>query len=735
MKYFIFSILFFFSFNSYSQKLEIAPLGSNPLIKKKQHLHKSALTFDSTFVYTTDTLSLPFFDEFSTNNFQNYTADYFAPGVTSQLFYHLLDTLTGLPLPLTSYYTDQQTFKRTFDLLTNTYTDTVFNTISVEVVDLSVYPVVQDVFQLYPPYYIYDTIGVANDPDTVWVTNPPYVQDSARIFFMPISDPSKIWLDSYAYHNYRYADTPRSLGVVTFDGLDEFGYPYQFGSAVTDYADYLTSKPIDLSSKQISDSLYFSFLFQPQGLGDVPESTDSLVLEFLDSDQDEWHHIWGVKGDTNQGFNVVHIPVTNSVFFKDAFQFRFKNYGSLAGALDHFHIDYVHFRENSDVSDTLFKDFAFSYPLYTLLNNYTSVPWEHYKNSSQNKMTDSLLVVVHNGSNNPENYQDGSIQIYKNNIYKGDFTLPGFNLANQNINYAPESSISSYHDLTGGYEYEKNEPELFVEFDVVAKATAQFPNFSLNDSTVFHQKFQNYYSYDDGSAEAAFGPTGAQSRLAVKFDAYEADSLIGVAMHFVPTVNDVSSNLFLITVWENDNGNPGNVLYEDDIFFPRQPMYKNGINLFHTYYFTDTVKVSVGTSFFIGWRQLDADRLNLGLDRNIDKSSLIQYSVNGGVTWFSSPFAGSAMIRPIFSTDLDGQLSVESPQNPAIYFYPNPTNGLLKIKNLDDNKLYKVELFNSTGNLQKVFFSDKINLNKYSPGIYFLKIEGLSNKTYKIIKQ
>ena len=108
-----------------------------------------------------------------------------------------------------------------------------------------------------------------------------------------------------------------------------------------------------------------------------------------------------------------------------------------------------------------------------------------------------------------------------------------------------------------------------------------FLKYTSKHLSKFHQKFQNYYSYDDGSAEAAFGPTGAQSRLAVKFDAYEADSLIGVAMHFVPTVNDVSSNLFLITVWENDNGNPGSVLYEDDIFFSKNVFFGLDRSIFH----------------------------------------------------------------------------------------------------------------------------------------------------------
>ncbi|MFM7299889.1 MAG: hypothetical protein ACKO1R_01975, partial [Crocinitomicaceae bacterium] len=95
----------------------------------------------------------------------------------------------------------------------------------------------------------------------------------------------------------------------------------------------------------------------------------------------------------------------NSNYFTSGFKFRFRNYGSLAGALDHFHVDYIHLRNLSFFNDTLFKDFAFSYPLTSLLKTYTSVPWDHYQNSTVNRMSDSLEVKVHNGSLLPENYQ------------------------------------------------------------------------------------------------------------------------------------------------------------------------------------------------------------------------------------------------------------------------------------------------------------------------------------------
>lgn len=731
----LFFLTFLFYTISYAQSLEIGPLYSNPNISVKSKLKlKSSGSIDSTFIYYSDTLSLPFFDEFSKNNFQQYPDDFTAPGVTNQLYYYLLDTLDQ-PLSVDQEFTDQQSFTRIFDIVSNTYVDSLHDTIWIKVSDLSQYPVTNSIQSVFPPYYIYDTIGIPDVSDTVWIANPSFIQDSARIFFTSINEPSKLWIDDHAYHNYRYAINPWSLGVVTFDGLDRYGYPYQIATSVTDYADVLTSKQIDLSSMALSDSLYFSFLYQAKGLGDEPENSDSLVLEFYAPELDQWFHIWSVEGSSMTEFKVTHLPVLDPKYFKNSFQFRFKNYGSLSGGLDHFHIDYVYLRENSFIADTLFKDFAFSYPINSLLKDFTSVPWDHYKNSSLNNMTDSLLINVHNASEVQENYQDGKVEVYKDGSFRGDFVLPGFDLANQSINYPALSSIVSSHDLSSGYEYEKTELGSFQEFDVVVSATAQFPNLASNDSTIFHQKFRNYYSYDDGSAEAAFGPTGSQSRLAIKYDSYESDSLIGIAMHFSPSVNDVSSDLFLITVWEDDNGVPGSVLYEDDIFFPRSPIYRNGRNLFHTYYFKDTVKVAVSSSFFVGWRQLDLNRLNLGLDRNIDHSNKILYSVNGGFDWFTSPFSGSAMLRPVFSTTLDDQLNSSHLSDiQKVTFYPNPTNGKLSITSKSDLKTNKVALFSYAGQKLAIFDIDAIDLSSYTSGMYLLKLEGQS-VFYKIIKK
>ena len=76
--------------------------------------------------------------------------------------------------------------------------------------------------------------------------------------------------------NRNYPINPISLGVATFDGLDSLGYPYDIMSNLDGKpADYLTSKPIDLSSV---NKAFLLFYYQPKGIGDMPQTEDKLYL-------------------------------------------------------------------------------------------------------------------------------------------------------------------------------------------------------------------------------------------------------------------------------------------------------------------------------------------------------------------------------------------------------------------------------------------------------------------------
>lgn len=731
-------VLIFSPYVLFAQGEEAGPLTANPDLcgvkKIVKNTKANSGTFDSTFIYISDTLSLPFFDEFSKNHFETYNASYTDLGVTSDKKYRILDNITLVPIANDLFFTNQQTFRRIYDMVSSTYTDENFPAVQYEVGDLSSYPVDYITTNLFPPFYIYDTIGVPDISDTIWIVDPAFYQDSATQFFADLNNPNAYWLDDFAYHNYRFAVNPRSLGVVTFDGLDETGYPYAIETTITNYADFLTSKPLDLNGLGASDSVYFSFLYQAEGFGDIPEDSDSLVLEFYAKDLDQWKRIWSANGEGVTDFKVGHIRIANPIYFKKGFQFRFKNYGALSGMLDNFHIDYVHLRALSGYQDTLFKDYAFVYPVGSLLEKYTSVPWDHFKNNPSGKMNDAANVVVHNGSNLSENNQNGLIRIFYSSLLEGSFVLNATILSGGNINYGPNTTYSSFHDLSGGYVYDISKSGNYQTFDIIATASAQFPNLEQNDSTTGVQFFSNYYSHDDGSAEAAYGPMGTQARLAIKYTAYEADSLLGVNMHFVPSVNNVENKLFLLTVWADAGGQPGAVLYEDNVFFPRSPEYGTARNQFITYYFKDEVKVPVGTTFYVGWRQFDADRLNIGLDRNLDNSQNTYYSLNNGVTWIQSAIPGSVMIRPIVSTSLDAELDVEEIRlKPNVRLYPNPTNDMITIE-IEDEYYTGVEVYSIQGQLVYKTIERTVPMFDQPNGMYFFRINGI-DEVFKIIKQ
>lgn len=728
-----------------SQDEATMPLTGNPDLygKNKPQKRANPNTFDSTFIYTTDTIQLPLFDDFSFSKVQQYNAGYSDPGVQSQKFYRLM--MGGNPMAPDALYTTQATFRRTFDTNTGTATDLTLSSETIQVGDLSEYPVVYTTTEVFPPYYIYDTIGVPDESDTVWLTSPSIYQDSATQFLAHIMDPSKYWIDDHAYHNYRFAVDPWSLGVMTFDGLDRNGYPYQMGTTITGVADYLTSKQIDMTTHTPADSVYLTFLVQREGFGDTPEETDSLILEFYDPVLQQWHHQWSINGGVVGEFILGHVRIDNAIYFSDAFQFRFKNWGGLSGSLDHFHLDYVHLRDFSGYQDTLIEDFAMVYPVTSLLKDYTAVPWDHYKNNPSGKMATDVEVVLRNsylnGGSNISSAAGGYIEVAYNGTVEGTVPLNGQLLANYNPpaqpipDYQPRTTYHSNHDVSS-YQYDNSKVGTQQFFDI--KTVVSVPvgsNFLPNDTAYTRQEFRNYYAHDDGTAEQAYGPQGSQARLAIRFTPYEADSVIGMYVHFVPTVYDVTNKLFQMMIWDDNGGQPGAVLYEDNAFFARQPDYGNSRNEFIKYFTADTQKVAVNGTFYIGWKQIDAIRLGVGLDRNTDSKEDTYFSLNGGATWEGSEIPGSVMIRPIFSTSLDPELGIKEKEREVVTLtiFPNPSNGVFHVES-SNGQTGVLEVYSIRGEL--LFRTDEttLDLTNQPAGMYFVRSSVNPERTYKLMK-
>ncbi|MGB0933651.1 MAG: T9SS type A sorting domain-containing protein [Lishizhenia sp.] len=740
MKY-IYCLLISLTVTFFYAQEELSPLTNNPdLFRIEANVKALDNSFDSTFIYKSDTLDLPFFDDFSKNNFQSYSTSFSQSNLSEELYFRLLEETSNTPLPPETKLGVVKTYKITVNTILNTVDTIYYDSTAFQIHNLQDYPVIYGAGFGYPNYIVVDTITATSTTSDTLFTEVVYNQDSARIFIKRLENASQLWLDTNAYHNYRFAVNPISLGVVTFDGLNDKGNAYNIGSSSSAINDKLTSKPLNMGGFAASDSIYFSFLYQPQGFGDAPEDVDSLFVEFWSPTDQLWEKVWRVGGSPLQDFRVGHVKIIDNKYLQDGFQFRFSNLGSVAGAFDQFHVDYVHLRPLSGYQDTLFKDFAIVYPIATLLEEYTQVPWKHYRLSPSGKMsTEMELVVRNNETVAANNSNGGSLKVLLDGVVQGTFTFSGSALSAPDLDYAPRTHYSSLIDLSGAYEYDATlANDTLAVYDYVVETSAQFPNFTQNDSTFGQQIFKAVYAYDDGTAENAYGTTGTQSRLAYKFTSYVEDELVAIQMAFVNTAEDVSNNLFLLTVWDDNNGEPGNVIYQDDFFDPRQPQYIGQPNGFYTYYFKGVDKVAVPQTFYVGWRQIDAERLNIGFDSNTDNQDKIFYSVDNETSWINTSFEGSIMMRPMFSTKLDYQLNAmeQSTEDKLdVQLFPNPSSGYF---NVEGDNVEFVEVYSLQGKIILRTEERYFDLSDKEAGVYLVHVygkDGESRITKKIIKK
>ena len=178
-------------------------------------------------------------------------------------------------------------------------TSAINDSIQIIVKDLNLYPVVTDTIVVWPNQNYSRLLWTSFSPDITLVSQQPdYQQDSLTLFFASptADDVDKLWIDQDVFINDNYAINPWTIGVATFDGLDEIGYPHDWTvSGATGWADDLTSKPIDLSTYSVGDSVYMSFFYQAGGVSLTPESDDSLVLEFIFTFYLLHGNLWGNK--------------------------------------------------------------------------------------------------------------------------------------------------------------------------------------------------------------------------------------------------------------------------------------------------------------------------------------------------------------------------------------------------------------------------------------------------------
>src|SRR5690606_17487294 len=97
--------------------------------------------------------------------------------------------------------------------------------------------------------------------------------------------------------------------------------------------------------------------------------------------------------DFDSTFQRGFIRITDPIFFRQDFRFRFRNLATTAGDFDHWHVDYVYLDKNVSRDDTLFDDVAFAYVPTPLLTRYSAMPYNQY---NANEMTTGMRTWIRN---------------------------------------------------------------------------------------------------------------------------------------------------------------------------------------------------------------------------------------------------------------------------------------------------------------------------------------------------
>lgn len=648
----------------------------------------------------------------------------------------------------------------------------------------------------------------------------PFIEDFSVNTFHP--DNHK-WSDRNVFINKDFPVEPPNTGVATFDVLDASGRMYSYASSLPFVADMLSSRPIrtdsvfGLNPRALSpaDSLYFSFYYQPQGLGDKPETDDSLVLQFgyptgnmvfdymdsitvpadqylFDAQIDQinpldtiyapegcasglyiisnriytwgddivmpcdsvfkpemiFENAWSTIGSSLQDFEnefgsdfrQILLPLKDEKYFSNAFQFRFFNYGSIAGPnqeaagnVDQWNVDFIVLNEGRSYNDSSYNKVSFSGKAPSFLKRYETMPYKHYRSAPTNAVKAEINLKITNLSNENKNThyrytvdQAGGDQHFE---WDGGFcNLPPF----QNFGYQNcDNSCGAKHACPPlvslfALDFERDTAS-FVVKHFISDSSATPP---LVDSLVYRQGFYNYFAYDDGTPEAGYSIEPSGALLAMQFSTNVLDTLSHIQILFNRTNDESSNKYFDLIVWGDNNGIPGAVRYRK---IRQKPEYEDQRYAFSTYELDEPLIVN--GNFYIGIMR-ETGVVSMGFDRVNNAKNYLFYNINGD--WVNSNLDGALMIRAVTGKGKPIGLSENHSQAPAYRLYPNPANHILNIEaGTHDPKPSELLILDFTGRvIRQQHFSTQLDISELQAGLYIIVIQkdGKVLQTSKILK-
>jgi hypothetical protein len=540
------------------------------------------------------------------------------------------------------------------------------------------------------------------------------------------------WSDKQVFINNTYSVKQPSMGIATFDCLDDSGLLYGTLSTGVSPSDSLTSSPLDLALLP-ADSVYLSFFYEAGGVADMPESDDSLTVNFWAPEEKRWYSVWRAEGGATDGFRNVMIPIKEARFLKKGFTFRFTGYASLSGVItdpsraanaDQWNIDQVFLDKGRSVNDTVLHDVALTLPQRSLVKEYEAMPWRHFRQAYLSVMSPTAEINYRNNDTIVRNVtRHVNIRDALQNVVVRDFDAGAVN---------SEPLTATKYDAPLIYTYNTTSADSALFLVTVSLVTDDFDP-KNNDTIRYYQRFTDYFAIDDGTAEAGYGINGQGSRnamVALKFRSFVPDSVKALRICFNDAYDNANQVRFDIMVWADDNGKPGVLLGTTD-----GPIAEPGADLngFVTYLFDKPVPVN--GDFWVGWKQLSEVFLNTGLDLNTVTAGRHYYSMSG--TWEPSLAPGTVMLRPVMrgtgsttSSD-DGTLL-----NDLFMIYPNPSRGQVTLIASDRApEDFVIDAVSLTGaRVMSLARTDHPDFSSLPSGTYMIIIKTREGKPLSLIR-
>ena len=546
------------------------------------------------------------------------------------------------------------------------------------------------------------------------------------------------WMDKNVFINNTFSVLPPSVGVATFDGLDENGQPYNSNPQSSGIADILTSNTIDLSGLAESDKVYLSFYWQAGGLGDRPDVGDYLAVEFLNQSGD-WVEQTRINApDSVNAFVQEFVPVLSD-FLYDGFAFRFVAKGSLAGSADIWNLDYILLDKNrTPALETSVSDLAFIQGNGKYLKRYYQMPFRHF---TADMLKDSLLVTVKNNFLNTvdivdnfeaKNLSDGTVLGIENgqsqDILSGQtmmFPYPKVNLSG--IPSSDDTVQIEYH-----YSFQTSAEN--------AKPSYVRANNDLRERLMF----ANVFAYDDGTAERAYRMVNYDfAKVAVKYTATVPDTLRAIRIffpdfpNFTSSVTDPYFNIVVYQGLDTIQGENDSILYREEFVQKANFHVPVGetFNGFGYYTFKPELNdgkdyLLVNGDFYIGIEYEKNNDVDVGFDMNNQSPENMFYNV--GLGWRNTQFPGSIMMNAVMGKKLSGiYTSVVSHRVKDIQVYPNPARDFLYL-DITPDESYHYAIYNMTGSLMHAGMMNrlmKIGVGQLSSGLYILQLSDKDSVT------